>query len=528
MKKNLLFRTIIFSMLMIFTLPGTSYAWGTDIIVNPVEGRHYSEAKVSVAYDGTIYYGRLYSDGSASSPMQAYEVLKSSDNGVTFTQFLYNTTSDSDKYTNLEILATGINATDFKIFIAHTSLDTVSTEARLVLAVYKVSGPVWDLPIVDAYNSIRGWESISMASDYRMKSENSAPYSFSIAAVKAGSERDSIVVWTDDLGSTDLKRRAIASTPDFFRNVSIAVGTASEMNTTADGILGITWDWFVDDDADYGSINAMFLWAYDGTDFINPGPYSIGEANKVSNPVIALSQTHDDFGSASINMDLRTIILYEHLDGAIHGALTDTILEAIPDFKYDFVVAEISENATQAHMIYNPYQEDFLITYYNQTNKTLPFKTKSSVSPASQNPTTSQANYRDVTTASTVAVKPRLDINNTEGDVVFAWNDSGKSMFESENSTVSIDENSMESVSDLLLFPNPATDHVNIIFNSISEQKIQLYIYDLRGSEVYATESQVIQGENLLEINTNNLAQGQYVLMVSSANNSYPVKLIIK
>jgi len=36
-----------------------------------------------------------------------------------------------------------------------------------------------------------------------------------------------------------------------------------------------------------------------------------------------------------------------------------------------------------------------------------------------------------------------------------------------------------------------------------------------------------LQGENLIHVDTDNLEQGQYVVMVSSVNNNYPIKLII-
>ena len=110
MKKNLLFKTIIFSMVLMFTIPGNSYASVPDIIVNPVAGRYYSEAKISVAYDGTIYYGRLYSEVSESGPMKGYEVLKSSDNGLTFTPFNTLIVLGSLNFTNIDILAAGNDA----------------------------------------------------------------------------------------------------------------------------------------------------------------------------------------------------------------------------------------------------------------------------------------------------------------------------------------------------------------------------------------------------------------------------------
>lgn len=270
----------------------------------------------------------------------------------------------------------------------------------------------------------------------------------------------------------------------------------------------------------------MFL--FPETGIVANGPYSIGvDTVNYRNPMIAMSQKTDAIGSGIGNFDIRTIVFYEHKDGGIYGSVTDAIIETAPNFQYLFVVASSLIKGVQLHAIYDPYNENFLMTYYDKINKKLPFCTKSLTSPGAFAPIVLQANYRDASTPSTVAVKPRVDINQFAGRVEFAWNDSGASMFESDGIYVSIDENNIESVSNLLLFPNPTTDYVNIAFNSISKQTIKLAIYDLNGRVVYFKESDVMQGENLLNVYTKDLAQGQYVLIVSSFNNNYPIKLII-
>lgn len=527
MKKQLLFQTIIFTVVLIFALPSTSFAWGPDVIVNPVSGRYYSKAKVSVAYDGSIYYSRLYSSVSISAPMKSWEVLKSVDNGTTFTYYKGGSLSSgsSAKYTDLEILAAGNDSATFNLFLARIYKDTVNSDSRLIAEKYNSLGTKSTLfNELYAYTTIRGWGSISMASDYREKNEYSSPYSFSIAVVKPG-PYDSIIVWTDNTGGTDLKRIGLTATSSYFRNVSIAVGASS---SSGYGRLGVTWDVYSSSNASYGRLRAMFISPDAGINILHSGPYIIGdEIAKYREPVIAMSQKTNGTLIAPGNHDIRTIIFYEHNDGSINGFLTDTIMNEAPSFQHHFEVASSATANTQVHAIYSPFTEEFLITYYNQTNKTLSFSTKSLLSPADENSIVVESNYRDVSTVSTVAVKPRVDINKTSKKFVFAWNDSGASLLESHISSVSIDEVSSESVSNLLLYPNPATDHVNIAFNSLSEQKIQVAVYDLSGKVVYSSESQVMQGENLINVNTNNLAEGQYVLMVSSSNNNYPIKLLV-
>jgi len=176
MKKHLHFLRIICTIALMTALPSASFAWGPDVIVNPVAGRYYSAAKVSVAYDGTIYYGRLYSEVSASGQMRYFEVLKSVDNGLTFTFFIGSSTSVSSKYIDLDILAVGNDAATFRLFVARTHVDTVSGQSMFNVWNYDAAGN-FAFVLNESYTNTteRGWGSISMASDYREKSTNSSP-----------------------------------------------------------------------------------------------------------------------------------------------------------------------------------------------------------------------------------------------------------------------------------------------------------------------------------------------------------------
>lgn len=527
MKRIFLFMSFICTML-ITALPTDVYAWGPDLIVNPVAGRYYSAAKVSVAYDGTIYYGRLYSTVSASGPMQNWEVLKSVDNGLTFTSFVGSWISGSNKYTNLDILAAGNDATTFNLFVCRTYLDTVGSTSMLLLSKYDTAGTYTSI-LNESYTyvTIRGWESISMTSDYREKNSNSNPYSFSLAAVKASPE-DSIIVWTDEVGGTALHRRALTSTTRFFRNVSISIGSTSPSSTSY-GRLGIVWDFYQNLTDTLGGIKSMFIYPDDASNPLYAGPYWIGlDSVSYRDPYIVLSQkTSGGTGTGIGDNDMRTIIFYEYSNGAINGRLTDSIYLAEPNFSYLFEVANGSTKSRNAHAIYDPGYDNFLITYFDRVNKALPYAIKSLGSPGAEVPLNFQPNYRDVSTASNIPVKPRVDINMITGKAVFAWNDNSFSMFESEVSYVAIDENDLESVTKLALYPNPASDQVNISFNSLAEQTIRIDIYDLSGRIVYTSQSDVSQGENLIQTNTNELVPGHYVLMVTGMNKTYPIKLVI-
>lgn len=527
MKKQItLFFAVCLTVVMT-AFPFASFAWGPDIVVNPVAGRYYSSAKISVAYDGTIYYGRLYSTVSASGPMQNWEILKSADNGLTFTDFKSSVLGPTEKYTDFDILAAGKDNASFSLFVARPFRDTVSGSSTMLLTKYDTAG-VSTTVLSEEYTFLptRGWGRVSMASDYREPNYFSSPYSFSIACVKAGGA-DSIIVWTDEVGGTNLKRIGLASTSRFFRNVSIAVGATSSSSSFY-GRLGIAWDFYNNINDAYGGIRTMFIYPDDGLVNEYSGPFMIGsDSVSYRNPSIAMSQKNDGTGTGIGEKDIRTAIIYEYIEGEVNVRITDTILTATPDFKYIFGVPGASINSINPHIIFDPSSDNFLMTYYNKEDNTLPYAIKSLASAGGVNATIFKPNYRDASTSSTVALVPRVDINMVTGKPVFAWNDSGVSMFEYEDSYLSIDENNIASFSELLLFPNPATNLINISFKSVSSQTITISVLDIRGRKVMGQESEVMNGENFISLSTNDLADGQYVIMVSSKSGNFPLKLVI-
>jgi len=213
--KKLTFAFILGFMSLTAQLNAQKY--GSDIIINHTSGRYYSSAKISVAYDRTIYYARLYST-SASVLKQNWEVLKSTDHGYTFSLFAESSVTGNKEFTSIDIVAAGNNAGDFGVFIARSSIDTFSYISQLILDKYAANGTPTNL-VNETYHpvgaaSARAWGSVCLVSDYRLKNPISNPYSISMAAVKASSY-DSIIVWTDVTGGTGMYRKGVASTAFF-------------------------------------------------------------------------------------------------------------------------------------------------------------------------------------------------------------------------------------------------------------------------------------------------------------------------
>ena len=188
MKSKTLLHTICCTLLFMVAFSGNTYAWGTDVNVNSVPGRFYKNVKVSVSFDGTIFVGRLYA-ASAAGPYQNWEVLKSTDNGVTFSAFIGGTLGSTNRYTSFDIIAAGQNATDFRLYVARPYIDTVSNIATLRVYKYNIIGASTSLSFDNenytSYTSERGFDYLSWATDSRMPALNSSPYNITLVVSKA-------------------------------------------------------------------------------------------------------------------------------------------------------------------------------------------------------------------------------------------------------------------------------------------------------------------------------------------------------
>ena len=87
---------------------------------------------------------------------------------------------------------------------------------------------------------------------------------------------------------------------------------------------------------------------------------------------------------------------------------------------------------------------------------------------------------------------------------------------------VGITESSKDQSPPLLIFPNPAKDHLKIILNNVQNTSIE--IINTQGQQVYYRK---IETESTLNINTSSWARGIYFVQYKNAHNSFCKKLIL-
>lgn len=80
--------------------------------------------------------------------------------------------------------------------------------------------------------------------------------------------------------------------------------------------------------------------------------------------------------------------------------------------------------------------------------------------------------------------------------------------------------------SSIQLFPNPTSNNLNIKFNSERQEKVKFRIYSSDGKLVYETLYPIIEGMNLIQINTNYLSTGIYFIQLQNQDYSVSEKFI--
>ena len=99
-------------------------------------------------------------------------------------------------------------------------------------------------------------------------------------------------------------------------------------------------------------------------------------------------------------------------------------------------------------------------------------------------------------------------------------------LFPPMNSTVEIKENL--SFSDLTIFPNPTSGITTIEFNSLIESKVNVLLYDSKGSLVAIEKENINIGSNNRTIDLSAVSQGLYLLTISDGVNSVSRQLMVK
>jgi hypothetical protein len=116
---------------------------------------------------------------------------------------------------------------------------------------------------------------------------------------------------------------------------------------------------------------------------------------------------------------------------------------------------------------------------------------------------------------------------------VIAWiQGSDKKVYQSYNllmnAATGVEENLKINVKNITTYPNPATDAVNIALTSEKDEKVSFMLTSIDGRVAQSFDKNVSKGNNTIELNTSEFANGTYFLsVIDEESNSYTTPIII-
>ena len=80
----------------------------------------------------------------------------------------------------------------------------------------------------------------------------------------------------------------------------------------------------------------------------------------------------------------------------------------------------------------------------------------------------------------------------------------------------------------LVAYPNPVSDLLNVEFNSTSEQHCKISLMDATGRVVRTDVKDAVEGQNQMQFSVKGLAAGIYMLQFQMDNNSEQLRIVVQ
>jgi PKD repeat protein len=125
-------------------------------------------------------------------------------------------------------------------------------------------------------------------------------------------------------------------------------------------------------------------------------------------------------------------------------------------------------------------------------------------------------NFGDGTTSTDFEPTHEYTLDGEVGMYMVAINDCGTDTVFIDLTSVSVTES--EELSELVIYPNPATDWINIEFSSHSTGAVGIRLLDMNGRILIDRINQVSVGQNRFQFNISDVDAGAYLVQLVSGN----------
>jgi len=492
--------------------PGRSVIFGKDIVIHDQPDRDQRNIAVCSAFNGWLYAIYSYDEEF----FQDLSILRSVDNGITWEVLLEGGTGVSGAIvTRVDIIACGNNSADLKLFLGFSYYfpDIEVRDSHIWRA--NADPFIIEEDITDEPSQYV--KDFCLASDYMYPSANSSPYSVGLLYSKAGEIGKDTLIFrsSSDGGITFDNRRVISISPNILHKVALSYGRSASFNS---GRYFAAWE---EQDNEYSEVGHIYT-AHSEPNINSPFTTPVcldmldpGSANKARNPVISCQSSEADNDSSNIS---ELVVFEKYMPGSNSYDLAGFYNWQATNSNYfrNFSVSYSSNYNLQPDLTFNPYNSTFMLTYFDSTDRMLPFLTHNvnMANPDSWELITSH--YNDSTNIAQPNPKVRLNTLKQEGMNVWSAdqpNGNGIAMFDAQYSTWTgvSDNNQAGSAKLLKAFPNPCRTAVTICFELQKAEKVSISLYNMIGQpEGVITDQNFSTGKHYVNYKVSNLPPGSY------------------
>jgi hypothetical protein len=509
--------------------PNRSVLFGKDIVIHDMPDRDQRNIAVCSAFNGWLYatYSYSYENNLYNT------ILKSTDGGIT-----WNILMDSyggnwhDVVLKSDIIVCGNNLDDLEIFLAVLQVDTFNLPEFGSLFVLSYHDEPFASDSILLQERTGWYKDVSLACDQNYPANGAYPYSIGILFSKQGQQDSLIFCSSSNGGLTFDNRKTIIHTSKKIEKVSLTYGRSASQNT---GRYFAAWEEKETPNATLGriytnhnvsDINSAFTQPV-CIDNINPSLI-----NQVRNPVLACQASAYDNDSSN----LTEVLLFEKYVQATNSYDIQgfyNLQATVTSHFRELSIASNANNEIEPDIAFNPYDSNFMVTYFDSTEKNLPFLSHKLNMIDPDNWGTVTGGYND--TPDLATPHPRVELNLGEHTGMNVWingtmGSNGIAKFDSPYSTwTGLSSNhSSDGVSLYGAYPNPCFTNVSIWFYMRKPGKVCIALFDSEGRSVgKKIETWFQKGKNCMPIDISKLSNGNYVYTFTSEDLATAGKIII-
>lgn len=492
-------------------------AYGTDVVIGNSNVYINQKLEIDVAYNGWVF--AVYNRFDSLTNYGGFVVKRSKDDGQTW-DVITEANYFNTEYPDVDITVAGNDTNDMQFFVAGVSRGTSSGNYLLFIDKYDAkTGDLIDGGVLVHNTGTRKINDLAIANSYKNPAPSETPYSVGLVYSCFSSIADSVnFAVSMDGGSSFLTSKNVAITGAYFGDVAIAYGRSS---LESSGRYYLAWHRRLSLAHNRGSIYTAHNNSFVNSDFSTPfavDSVDPGTANKCSNPGISvsLSAYNDSIGVTAVVIMDRD---YNN-DGTDMDVITfhNRLAYSSEHWYKKDVASGGSSSSLQGDIAFDPYLNNFLVTYYDKTNGSVDYVANNLNMALAWTPIATRINNDTVKLS---RVYPKVVINPSKARTAHAWiqnSPSGTFNFAFDAEYVFTGLVDLKEIG-INVFPNPANNALTIQLSDNSTAAIT--IADLSGKEVMA-DSIIAQAT----IDISHLAQGMYVLHINDGMRKGTAKFV--